>query len=183
MKHLTRKSAGIIAVLIAFGLLQTPSAWAFTPWYVSGSSGPIWHQPNYYVYYRWGGNISSGTTYYEGFRQALADWNNAQGQRKFVRGGSTALGALDTYNVADGTYGTTNLSGNTSTGSIKAWASKINRWYSKTHTFTGARNTGGHELGHALGLHHTNNYAIMNARETGIKVPQLDDIKGINYIY
>ncbi|WP_212774467.1 hypothetical protein [Polycladomyces abyssicola] len=34
MKHLTRKSAGIIVVLIAFGLLQTPSAWAFTPWYV-----------------------------------------------------------------------------------------------------------------------------------------------------
>jgi hypothetical protein len=134
----------------------------------------------FYVYWRWGGSITS--LHKSAFQQALTDWNNSQGMRRFVGGTSSAPGAIDTYNENDGAYGKS-VWYYDSDGCITSWASKLNDYYG--NTFTTARSSANHELGHILGLDHTTNWAIMQVgRDRNvIYVPQTDDINGINALY
>nr|WP_232345530.1 matrixin family metalloprotease [Paenactinomyces guangxiensis] len=62
----------------------------------------------------------------------------------------------------------------------------MNKYYYATSDPFSGQGVGGHELGHALGLGHTNYWVLMNpGREiyNDVWTPQPDDIKGVNNLY
>lgn len=121
-----------------------------------------------------------------GFQNAISDWNSSQDKKRFRNSGSTASGALDSYSMNDYVeFGYTYLVYNEDTKCVTAWVSKINKYFAATHEEIFARSVGGHELGHTLGLDHTNNPALMNSERDRWTIyrPQTDDINGINALY
>ncbi|PMB01483.1 hypothetical protein CEN49_27555 [Fischerella thermalis CCMEE 5273] len=138
-------------------------------------------QCTYYVDWRWGGNITS--VHKDGFQQALTDWNGAQSKRRFKNGGSSAPGALDSYKSESDYLNGKAIYYHDSRKCITSWVAKLNSINTKTYTHS--RSTGNHELGHILGLAHTNNRAIMNTKRNRNEIyrPQTDDINGINNLY
>lgn len=138
----------------------------------------------YYVNYRFGGNLFP--EHKAGFVYAMSDWNSMQSKRRFRNAGSSANGALDSYYLDDYVeYGYTYILYNQDTKCITAWVSKINWYFNETMYETFARSVGGHELGHTLGLDHTNNRALMNYNRDRwvIYRPQTDDLNGVNALY
>lgn len=95
----------------------------------------------------------------------------------------------------DGNYGASGWIGQTSYGCWPILGNfyvpvqiQMNTYYTGGYTVDHIRANTGHELGHALGLGHSNMCpAIMNPVDTyitcGIYLPQQDDINGVNAIY
>lgn len=137
----------------------------------------------FYADYRWGGSIIP--THKDAFELAIGDWNRVQSKKSFRQGSSNAPGVLDTYQTNEKELGVANIVYNKETKCVIAWASKINSFYPETHYLTAARSVGNHELGHVLGLDHTNNPAIMNINRDrqSMYLPQTDDINGVNALY
>jgi hypothetical protein len=137
---------------------------------------------DYYVYYRWGGNITE--PHKEAISQSVTDWNNAQNKRRFVQNPS-ASGVFDSYySSTDDYYGysywETGLDSCTDD-----WVVKMNKFYDSNNDLNFGRSVAGHEIGHILGLAHTNWTALMNIDRDrySIYIPQTDDINGVNNLY
>jgi hypothetical protein len=160
-----------ICIGVSLSAIYSSNAFAFS---VTGSK-----QCSNPVYFRWGGSIAyihqTGTT------QAIKDWNAAQSKRDFV-GSQSASGVIDSYTQSDRKNGYT-LWNDGLDSCIDYWVSKLNNTY--TNSYEESRNTGGHELGHVLGLADNNysNTLMYYTRNLAIQTPQTDDINGINYIY
>jgi predicted Zn-dependent protease len=167
----------VLCLLVAMVALILPQ-WTYAYSYTGNK------QCYFYVNWRWGGSITDG--HKAAFQQSLTDWNNAQSKKRFVNR-TDAEGVLDSYtNATDGYIGYT-YTIQDSSNCITSWVSKVNKYYDADYLYdpTYARSAAGHELGHVLGLAHTNNTAIMNPnRNYGqIYVPQTDDINGIANLY
>lgn len=142
-----------------------------------------WKQCTFYVKWLWHSSITS--VHKEGFQQALTDWNGAQGKRKFSNGFGNVQGYLGSYtDLRSGSANGYTDGTRDANYCFVAWEARLNTF--KTTDFTQSRSTGGHELGHALGLaHEPIKRAVMNdpRNRYAIYRPQQDDINGVNVRY
>jgi len=140
-------------------------------------------QNYFYVKWRWGGHLLEESVARSAFQQALSDWNAAQDKRRFMNGGSSSTGVLDTYYDPNGDYGITHYYCSDD-GSMTSWASKAN--VAVNQDYTPLRSTSNHELGHVLGLDHTSESpSIMNTSRNRWELitPQDLDVDGIENLY
>ncbi|MBA4548874.1 matrixin family metalloprotease [Thermoactinomyces intermedius] len=137
----------------------------------------------YYVYYRWGGHITK--EHQEASKKAIQSWNEAQDKRRFVQGDSSATGVVDSYySSTDGYFGYSYWQ--TGVGScINSWVAKMNTYYESNNDSQFGQSVLGHEIGHVLGLAHTNWTSLMNTERDRFQTytPQTDDINGVNNLY
>jgi len=151
--------------------------------------------------YKWGGTPSSGccASIYFGFRGSyLSDvetaftngyeaWNESAANVVFVDNGSANIsfeGADNSGVTWDGltTYNTL------SNGTFSyAWA-YVNYYYTRGYSASVTQGVAAHELGHVLGLAHTNGCVLMTPdtptrAACGIDTPTSDDINGVNHLY
>jgi hypothetical protein len=116
---------------------------------------------------------------YNPFIAAKNDWDATPTKIGFAMNSSAPEIIVGDYSSNDGYRGYT-LIDNTKPEKLN-----LNWFYLSADDDTKRRSTSGHELGHALGLDHTANAALMNdARDRAtIYTPTTEDINGIKAMY
>lgn len=171
-----------VTFVLAFAIFATqlPSqvaAYTFAPcWWPSSSTQ---------VTYKWGPNQQNPIYLWrQRFTQSVSDWSSSTVRPDLVEN-SSSPNVLDSYDAADGNYGTATLV--CSGTSMISFTAKANSYYGPTYNWDTnfMRSIAGHELGHGLGLNHSTSTAIMNTSRDRyvIYVPQSDDTSGIAALY
>ncbi len=178
--HRVLASGLSIAVTLAV-LLPVPAAafndfdnachwWNTTPMNISFDWGPNLQNPSYLWRLR--------------FSDSVGDWNSI-GAKPVTTWSSGSSNVLDSYTEADNRYGKTLIT--CVFGFENRFTSYANSNYGPDYNWDtfGMRRVTGHELGHGLGLGHSNFWAIMNTNSplTGPYLPQTDDLNGLNSMY
>lgn len=137
----------------------------------------------YYVPIRWGGSINE--EYKTTAATSMRDWNEAQNKRRFVQGDSSSSGVIDAYYSSSDSYFGYSYWQTGMDSCTDAWVTKINTYYESNNDTDFGRSVVSHELGHILGLAHTNWSSLMNTDRNRytLYTPQKDDINGVNELY
>jgi Matrixin len=116
---------------------------------------------------------------YGPFITAKNDWDATPTKIGFAMNNSAPEIIIQDYSSTDGYNGKT-LVDNTKPDEIN-----LNWRYLSADDDTKRRSTSGHELGHALGLDHTANTALMNDKRdrAAVYTPMTEDINGIKAVY
>jgi predicted Zn-dependent protease len=144
-----------------------------------------------------------GRTYYIGdpngnwttaIRNGVSAWNSSPTEAYFTEGSTST----QTVNYFVGEWGNVSWCGYTyyvdSGGSYINYGGYPNQNWSKSEikiddpVATGCpaftkKATAAHELGHAMGLKHSNVSGVLMSSPTGAETPQQDDVDGINSLY
>ncbi|MGB8955533.1 MAG: matrixin family metalloprotease [Tumebacillaceae bacterium] len=173
------KLAKLVSSVIAFAIVTAPfAAHAYTLY-------PYWWQNGGAVSYKWGSNLTAtGTIIRSGFENAIFDWNGTPTRVAFTYN-SSSPNTLDSVNQPESSdYGWCYVYYNGT--AITSFVAQVNSGASNITINNVARSAAGHELGHSLGLDHTNvYYSLMNPNRSrsSIYTPQTDDINGLNQRY
>lgn len=186
------RRAHTFAVMLIIGMLLVPvqSASAFVnhPWW--WSTQPDGTVP---ITYRWGNNLQTpGTLWRTAFEQARDDWNTRNTKPRWYFYPSTGAVVLNTYSMQDSANGLMeppqSWYWNQTTNQITRCYLFGNTYYSNSGSrpYLQKRSTAGHEMGHCMGVDHSNVAdALMRSgrnREV-IFSPWQDDVNAINAKY
>lgn len=118
----------------------------------------------------------------DGFRNAVNAWNNSPANVDLdFHSGALTLFDPTVPNVS--WDGITNY--NSSGGYFNFAEVRLNTYYTRNEPASEIQGAAAHELGHAMGLDHVANCALMYGFEPrcGINTPTSDDVNGINALY
>lgn len=174
-----RQTLTIIFAIVTITFLSVvqpieTSAYATKPWKVSNPS---------FISYKWGASLKNGTIK-TGWVNAGNSWRSKTKQNIRFYHDSRSVHFLTRYTVANkNLYGKMVTTYNKKTKRVTKFKGYLNDYSVKKSSV--AKSTGAHELGHALGLDHSNRKAIMNTSRDRTKVttPQTDDLNGVKKIY
>ena len=168
-----------IVVLAMTIIVITPaSAWVHHPGWWAEQSNEV---P---VTYRWGSNLQGPSAWRTAFARARDDWNTRPTKVQWSHYESS-LNIWNTYWADDGWYGYASWVLHSNDNFY--WCDAFGNTYGGYSTTDNQRrSTAGHELGHCLGLAHSNvPDAIMRSGRNRdvIFSPWQDDVDGINAKY
>ena len=167
------------AAAVAFALLAggTATAQAYN---LSGGHLPT-TSPSYKIN---GGSSASRTAWSAG----VSDWNNAgAGVSPSTTSGSATV-ALSEANDSSVSWDGITYWNNGANGVMTNVSAQLNAAYTAGYSASKREGVAAHEVGHTLGLAHSNSCVLMNPTtpdrtNCGVYTPQQDDINGVRAIY
>ncbi|MGD0153730.1 MAG: matrixin family metalloprotease [Thermacetogeniaceae bacterium] len=169
----------LLSVLIVLSMMPLQSASAYT------LEGYTWEDPTPVTYW-WDTTITSATSR-ACWQNGASAWNNATSRVSFSYNSNyeVYLGATNDDNISWDGITALYASGNT----ITSADCYLNEYYTNGYSSAKRQSVSTHELGHVLGLGHSNGARIMNPYTDsrwdtyGVNTPQTDDLNGINAMY
>lgn len=171
---------GSVLTMFAFMILVAPSsAWEhhIAKWPIQGNDVP--------VTYSWGSNLQGQSAWRTAFGQARDDWNTRPTKVQWIQN-DNSLNVWNTYFADDGNAGYAYRRWNTTNYYFIYCDAFGNTFSGYSTTGNQRRSTAGHELGHCLGLEHSNVHESLMRTPRDRNVifsPRQDDVDGINAKY
>jgi len=172
---------GVTVTLTA--LLTAPVAYAWTADYY----WPHTRGQTLQITYKWGDRLDDvpNSVWRKVFTNGMNQWTTKTGNKVRFSESSSSSNILNTYDDDDGNYGICYRWTHWLTGKLTKFEA-----YGNVNTTAGVSDTfrqsvATHELGHGLGLGHSDQVAVMNTDRdrNRIYVPQTDDVNGILSMY
>ena len=175
--------AMLLAAAYASGLLGTARVLGYDDYdrqchqpYSGGSS-------LLYAAYADDGTYPPGPTYQSVFDAARLDWSASATPVYFLSSSQTSWTFGAKYIGSTGAAGVTNYTCSGSGGAMDTAKVWLNRTYTESYSTFTRQALASHEMGHMLGLGHSNYQAIMGVNDGSFNGTLSDDWCGINHIY